>query len=276
MPRNNRPDTYLGGLDIEWLGSTLTERKLAQNQYDIEEQLEILNRKLDGTKDNSYDKQYELEEQKKQIDYRKNILASYLNITRDILDDFLTILDNGSKEIKKEQNKIDEIKEQKLNLAVDKSKKSSVMFYLLMLALIINAGGLILLPFCAFGAMPEFTNFFYNKYVPIWIIYDIVYFIVNKFYFKKLDKYYEKEYDKYDDEELNIRQEKLNYTKKKLSMEQYNNFKEFRKKHYNREIEEQFSKLNYKFGKIEYSFYDKDDGTIQDYTNYILKTVGLE
>lgn len=46
MPRNSRPGTVFGDLDPEWRGSTQTERKLAQNQYDIEEQLEILNDKL--------------------------------------------------------------------------------------------------------------------------------------------------------------------------------------------------------------------------------------
>lgn len=46
MPRNSRPGTVFGDLDPEWKGSTQTERKLAQNQYDIEEQLEILNDKL--------------------------------------------------------------------------------------------------------------------------------------------------------------------------------------------------------------------------------------
>ena len=46
MPRNSRPGTVFGDLDPEWRGSTQTERKLAQNQYDIAEQLEILNDKL--------------------------------------------------------------------------------------------------------------------------------------------------------------------------------------------------------------------------------------
>lgn len=46
MPRNSRPGTVFGDLDPEWRGSTQTERKLAQNQYDITEQLEILNDKL--------------------------------------------------------------------------------------------------------------------------------------------------------------------------------------------------------------------------------------
>ena len=46
MPRNSRPGTVFGDLDPEWKGSTQTERKLAQNQYDIAEQLEILNDKL--------------------------------------------------------------------------------------------------------------------------------------------------------------------------------------------------------------------------------------
>lgn len=46
MPRNSRPGTFFGDWDPQWNGSTQTERKLAQNQYDIEEQLEILNDKL--------------------------------------------------------------------------------------------------------------------------------------------------------------------------------------------------------------------------------------
>lgn len=46
MSRNSRPGTVFGDLDPEWRGSTQTERKLAQNQYDIAEQLEILNGKL--------------------------------------------------------------------------------------------------------------------------------------------------------------------------------------------------------------------------------------
>lgn len=46
MPKNNRPGTFFGDWDPQWNGSTQTERKLAQNQYDIEEQLEILNDKL--------------------------------------------------------------------------------------------------------------------------------------------------------------------------------------------------------------------------------------
>lgn len=46
MPRNNRPGTFFGDWNPEWKGSTQTERKLAQNQYDIEEQLEELNKNL--------------------------------------------------------------------------------------------------------------------------------------------------------------------------------------------------------------------------------------
>lgn len=46
MPKNNRPGTFFGDWDPQWNGSTQTERKLAQNQYDITEQLEILNDKL--------------------------------------------------------------------------------------------------------------------------------------------------------------------------------------------------------------------------------------
>ena len=46
MPKNNRPGTFFGDWDPQWNGSTQTERKLAQNQYDIIEQLETLNDKL--------------------------------------------------------------------------------------------------------------------------------------------------------------------------------------------------------------------------------------
>ena len=50
MPKNSRPGTFFGDWDLEWKGSTQTERKLAQNQYDIEEQLEELNKNLKNIK----------------------------------------------------------------------------------------------------------------------------------------------------------------------------------------------------------------------------------
>lgn len=53
MPRNSRPGTFFGDWDLEWKGSTQTERKLAQNQYDIEEQLEKLNKNLNDIKTNN-------------------------------------------------------------------------------------------------------------------------------------------------------------------------------------------------------------------------------
>lgn len=48
MPKNTRPGTFFGDWDPQWAGSTRTERKLAQNQYDILEQLEQLNQRVDN------------------------------------------------------------------------------------------------------------------------------------------------------------------------------------------------------------------------------------
>lgn len=53
MPRNSRPGTWFGDItDPDWEGSTRTQRLLAQNQYDIEEQLEKLNNNLEANKVN--------------------------------------------------------------------------------------------------------------------------------------------------------------------------------------------------------------------------------
>ena len=102
MPKNNRPGTFFGDWDPEWKGSTQTERKLAQNQYDLQVQLEQLNNKLNNTsskRDITY------------IDYAlltkidRNEFAKYTSIyNQKVINETPNIIDISQQQRKLEEN----------------------------------------------------------------------------------------------------------------------------------------------------------------------------
>ena len=168
MPRNNRPDTYLGGFNPEWWGSTQTERKLAQNQYDIQVQLEELNNKLSNSQNNNYEdikweREYKEEQERKKLQERKNIVLNYLNLNEETFDNFINKLNGYEPTLKKEQEKLNNLRKEQLEQQTKIHNQNSPSVLLLLCMLFATAGGIILLPFCAFGVIESFSNFYFQK-----------------------------------------------------------------------------------------------------------------
>ena len=280
MPRNNRPNTYLGGFNPEWWGSTQTERKLAQNQYDIQVQLEELNNKLSNSQNNNYEdikweREYKEEQERKKLQQIKNIIINYLNLNEDTFDQFIDKLDGYDSILKKEQEKLNSLRKEQLEQQAKAYNKYNPSILLLLCMIFTTAGGFILLPFCAFGVIKSFSNFYFQKYIPIWIIITVIYMFYDKVYLKIKKKNCQTLLDdiKKQETDIQFQQEKLNYKIQQASLNNYNKFKDFRRTHYNEEIELQLKKLNYNFGIINPII---KEGTIQDYTNYILEELNLK
>lgn len=260
MPRNSRPGTFFGDWDLEWKGSTRTERKLAQNQYDLEEQLEKLNNKLDNLKsDDSSDRETTY------ID-----LALITNTNRDELSKYMNKY--NQQVISETPNIVKVIKDEKdANRKLDSNKGSrlyvkNVSYMCMPLAFIFGIFG------CVAASLSFITSILALLCgVVVWIILT--------------DGYIRLMYgtQEHDEEELD------KIIDSKVMSPTYKKFREFRIRHYNQNMEALINEyltnnIRSYYGNLDKydgisSDYISDDeiiayGTPEDYMNYLRENFG--
>ena len=249
MPKNNRPGTFFGDWDPEWKGSTQTERKLAQNQYDLQVQLEQLNNKLNNTsskRDITY------------IDYAlltkidRNEFAKYTSIyNQKVINETPNIID-----ISQQQRKLEE------NIQYNESNRDSiktVSYCLLPISYIFQG---LLCAFLYFGRGLDTIISIILTVVTIIGITWLWVFLTNIYINVKYGT------QKQDEQKLS----KL--IDKKIMSPTYKKFREFRLKHYNRNTEMLLKEYTVNSIKEYYEgWIDEDEvygyGTPEDYMNYL-------
>ena len=280
MPRNQRPGGLFGEFDYGWEGTTLNERIQAQNIWDLldaqEKANQIEQEKLNLMKEQAYEnslnQKEELQDQVKQDqeDYRRR-LCEDLGISYIDFKEFLSIYNIDKEEIKRQiilesikegQKVIDELKENLENLEPNTKKLKRKVERI------------------------KSENTKLSK--------SIISRSLNKAKIKDneetitaIEAQIKKVKDEFKNSKDNIKAEiedKIkNYTTNINELQDYLNkpndmktvkqdFEEFRKNHYNKDIELLFKRLNIELPKLEVS---QDKGTIEEYKEYF-KTKILE
>lgn len=280
MPRNQRPSGLFGEFDYGWEGTTLSERIQAQNQWDLLEAQEKANKlaqeKLDLEKakyKNYLEQNEQLQEQAKiiQEEESKKKLCENLGISYTDLKEFLLLFNIDKEEIKRQiiaksikdgQAVIKGLEEDLKNLKpntkklVDKIKQLENENNKLSKSII--------------SKVLNKSKIEDNK-----MVIDAI-----KTQIKKVEHEFESSKD---DIELEIKNKIENCTANIKELQDYldkpNNertvkqdFEEFRRSHYNKDIELLFKRLNIELPKLEVS---QDTGTVEDYKEYF-KTKILE
>ena len=280
MPRNQRPGGLFGEFDYGWEGTTLNERIQAQNIWDLldaqEKANQIEQEKLNLMKEQAYEnslsQKEELQDQVKQDqeDYRRR-LCEDLGISYIDFKEFLSIYNIDKEEIKRQiilesikegQKVIDELKENLENLEPNTKKLKRKVERI------------------------KSENTKLSK--------SIISRSLNKAKIKDneetitaIEAQIKKVEDEFKNSKDNIKAEiedKIkNYTTNINELQDYLNkpndmktvkqdFEEFRKNHYNKDIELLFKRLDIELPKLEVS---QDRGTIEEYNEYF-KTKILE
>ena len=280
MPRNQRPGGLFGEFDYGWEGTTLNERIQAQNIWDLLEAQEKANQieqeKLNLMKEQAYEnslsQKEELQDQDKQDqeDYRRR-LCEDLGISYIDFKEFLSIYNIDKEEIKRQiilesikegQKVIDELKENLENLEPNTKKLKRKVERI------------------------KSENTKLSK--------SIISRSLNKAKIKDneetitaIEAQIKKVEDEFKNSKDNIKAEiedKIkNYTTNINELQDYLNkpndmktvkqdFEEFRKNHYNKDVELLFKRFGIELPKLEVS---QDRGTIEEYNEYF-KTKILE
>lgn len=280
MSRNQRPNGLFGEFDYGWEGTTLNERIQAQNIWDLldaqEKANQIEQEKLNLMKEQAYEnslnQKEELQDQVKQDqeDYRRR-LCEDLGISYIDFKEFLSIYNIDKEEIKRQiilesikegQKVIDELKEnlenlepntKKLKRKVERIKSENTKLSKSIISRSLNKAKIkdneeII---AAIEAQiekveDEFKNSKDNIKAEIE---------------DKIKKY---------TTNINELQDYLNKPNNMKTVKQ--DFEEFRKNHYNKDIELLFKRLDIELPKLEVS---QDKGTIEEYKEYF-KTKILE
>lgn len=280
MPRNQRPGGLFGEFDYGWEGTTLNERIQAQNIWDLldaqEKANQIEQEKLNLMKEQAYEnslsQKEELQDQVKQDqeDYRRR-LCEDLGISYIDFKEFLSIYNIDKEEIKRQiilesikegQKVIDELKENLENLEPNTKKLKRKVERI------------------------KSENTKLSK--------SIISRSLNKAKIKDneetitaIEAQIKKVEDEFKNSKDNIKAEiedKIkNYTTNINELQDYLNkpndmktvkqdFEEFRKNHYNKDVELLFKRFDIELPKLEVS---QDRGTIEEYNEYF-KTKILE
>ena len=280
MPRNQRPAGLFGEFDYSWEGTTLNERIQAQNIWDLldaqEKANQIEQEKLNLMKEQAYEnslsQKEELQDQDKQDqeDYRRR-LCEDLGISYIDFKEFLSIYNIDKEEIKRQiilesikkgQKVIDELKEnlenlepntKKLKRKVERIKSENTKLSKSIISRSLNRAKI------------------KDNEETIAAIEAQIKKVEDEFKNSKDNIKAEIE-DKIKKYAININelQDYLNKPNDMKTLKQ--DFEEFRKNHYNKDIELLFKRLGIELPKLEVS---QDKGTIEEYKEYF-KTKILE
>ena len=280
MPRNQRPTGLFGEFDYGWEGTTLNERIQAQNIWDLldaqEKANQIEQEKLNLMKEqvyeNSLSQKEEIQDQDKQDqeDYRRR-LCEDLGISYIDFKEFLSIYNIDKEEIKRQiilesikegQKVIDELKEnlenlepntKKLKRKVERIKSENTKLSKSIISRSLNKAKIkdneetiAAIEAQIKKVEDEFKNSKDNIKAEIE---------------DKIKKY---------TTNINELQDYLNKPNDIKTLKQ--DFEEFRKNHYNKDIELLFKRLDIELPNLEVS---QDKGTIEEYKEYF-KTKILE
>lgn len=280
MPRNQRPVGLFGEFDYGWEGTTLNERIQAQNIWDLldaqEKANQIEQEKLNLMKEQAYEnslsQKEEIQDQDKQDqeDYRRR-LCEDLGISYIDFKEFLSIYNIDKEEIKRQiilesikegQKVIDELKEnlenlkpntRKLKRKVEQIKSENTKLSKSIISRSLNKAKI--------KDNEETITAIEAQIKTVEDEFETSKDTIKEEISNKIEKYTAsiKELQNYLD----------NFSKEK-SIKQ--DFEEFRKNHYNKDIELLFKRLNIELPKLEVS---QDKGTIEEYKEYF-KTKILE
>lgn len=280
MSRNQRPAGLFGEFDYGWEGTTLNERIQAQNIWDLldaqEKANQIEQEKLNLMKEQAYEnslsQKEEIQDQDKQDqeDYRRR-LCEDLGISYIDFKEFLSIYNIDKEEIKRQiilesieegQKVIDELKEnlenlkpntKKLKRKVEQIKSENIKLSKSIISRSLNRAKI--------KDNEETITAIETQIKTVEGEFETSKDTIKEEISNKIEKYTAsiKELQNYLD----------NFSKEK-SMKQ--DFEEFRKNHYNKDIELLFKRLNVELPKLEVS---QDKGTIEEYKEYF-KTKILE
>lgn len=280
MSRNQRPTGLFGEFDYGWEGTTLNERIQAQNIWDLLDaqekanqiEQEKLNLMKEQAHENSLSQKEELQDQDKQDqeDYRRR-LCEDLGISYIDFKEFLSIYNIDKEEIKRQiilesieegQKVIDELKEnlenlkpntKKLKRKVEQIKSENIKLSKSIISRSLNRAKI--------KDNEETITAIEAQIKTVEGEFETSKDTIKEEINNKIEKYTAsiKELQNYLD----------NFSKEK-SMKQ--DFEEFRKNHYNKDIELLFKRLNVELPKLEVS---QDKGTIEEYKEYF-KTKILE
>lgn len=267
MPRNSRPGTFFGDWDPQWQGSTQTERKLAQNQYDIEEQLENLNEKLDKAHfSNKESKEYK---NTSNINYNVKDDCKYICLDYNLTMKFLNlfnkkVLQEIPKDVQVETpeeyiNSLKENNKKHNNLIAKATNAKQLSFGLLIFTL------LIIMMICSFTLFNDNMSFFTSCIITLGII-----LVVSMIWLFLTNLYIGFKYIRFNKNNNINKQEKENIS---LTFEK---FKEFRLSHYNTSVERIIRQLTIPKIQNYYGMYISPNditgyGTIEDYEEYFRK-----
>lgn len=275
MPRNQRPGGLFGEFDYGWEGTTLNERIQAQNIWDLLEAQEKANQieqeKLNLMKEQAYENSLSQEEElQDQEDYRRR-LCEDLGISYIDFKEFLSIYNIDKEEIKRQiilesikegQKVIDQLKEnlenlepntKKLKRKVERIKSENTKLSKSIISRSFNRAKI------------------KDNEETIAAIEAQIKKVEDEFKNSKDNIKAEIE-DKIKKYTININelQDYLNKPNDMKTLKQ--DFEEFRKNHYNKDIELLFKRLGIELPKLEVS---QDRGTIEEYKEYF-KTKILE
>lgn len=267
MPRNSRPGTFFGDWDPQWQGSTQTERKLAQNQYDIEEQLENLNEKLDKAHfSNKESKEYK---NTSNINYNVKDDCKYICLDYNLTMKFLNlfnkkVLQEIPKDVQVETpdeyiNSLKENNKKHNNLMAKATNAKQLSLGLLIFTL------LIIIMICSFTLFNDNMSFFTSCVITLGII-----LVVSMIWLFLTNLYIGFKYIRFNKNNNINKQEKENIS---LTFEK---FKEFRLSHYNTSVERIIRQLTIPKIQNYYGMYINSNditgyGTIEDYEEYFRK-----
>lgn len=267
MPKNSRPGTFFGDWDPQWQGSTQTERKLAQNQYDIEEQLENLNEKLDKIHFSNEDsKEYK---DTSNINYNVKDDCRYICLDYDLTMKFMNLFNKKVlQEIPKDthietpdeyMNNLKESNRRHNNLMTKATNAKQLSLGLLIFTL------LIITMICSFTLFNDRMSFFTSCVITlsIIIVVSMIWLFLTNLYigfrYIQLSK------------NNNIKQEE-----EKVISSTFEKLQEFRLSHYNTSIERIIKQLTVPKIQNYYGMYISPNditgyGTIEDYEEYFRK-----
>lgn len=302
MPRNSRPGGIFGDMDFGWDNTTLNERIQAQNTWDLlneQEQANKLSRqKLQQDKENNKilndlvnnlidtinTKNVKEDIRNNGIKEQQNLLnkqdmCNKLNIDYQDLVMFVDILDQPNKQILNQINTTQNLLENKtteynnLKSFNVKDKYNMSNLYRSKNELENKINELENKSFLFKLLNKKYINSQLQKYLSSLQNIENKINELNKEYNlnkNKLNKEKQQNLEKIQ-EEINNLQNKIDSLNNKYKLDRYNkymNFIEFRKNHYNKEIELLFKKLNLPVFVIDYKDI-KQEGTINDYKDYI-------